>query len=280
MLSKTRKRIELALRYPLCGILIVWSLLPIVWLISTGFKPPGEVQSWPPTVFPTHPTLEHMVSIWSKYQAGMYLRNSLIVAPIATFLAVAIGCLSAYSIVRLKPKGGDVLIVLVLVLWMLPPVSIIIPLYLIFSTAKLVDNVLALIFAYQVFAVPFSVWIIKGFLQELPEEFEDAARVDGCSRLGAFSKITLPLLAPGLVAAATVVFLLCWTEFLFALVLTHSLRSQTLPILSQTASMSDAGVLWGEIGSIGLITIIFPFVIVLFFQRYLIRGLTMGGLKY
>ena len=272
--------VGLFIRYPLCGILILWSVFPIIWLISAGFKPPGEVQSWPPTVFPSHPTLEHLISIWSKYQAGMYLRNSLIVTPAATFLAIAIGCLSAYSIVRLKPKGKEVLTVLVLVLWMLPPVSIIIPLYLIFSRAKLIDNVLALIIAYQVFAVPFSVWIIKGFLQEMPEEFEDAARIDGCSRLSAFSKVTLPLLAPGLVAAATVVFLLCWVEFLFALILTNSLKSQTLPILSQTASMSDAGVLWGEIGSIGLLTVILPFIIVLFFQKYLIRGLTMGGLKY
>jgi len=279
MPGRTKVKMRLLVRYVLCGILVTWSIIPMIWLVSTGFKSPGEYQAFPPTLWPTKPTLKYMVSIWSVYSAEMYLRNSLIVAPVAALLATIIGCVSAYSIVRLKPKGGKVLSVFILVLWMLPPVSIIIPLYLIFSTVKLVDNVLALILAYQVFAVPFSVWIIRGFLQELPEEFEDAARIDGCSRLGAFSRVTLPLLAPGLVASATVVFLLCWVEFLFALILTHSLKSQTMPILSYTASMAEAEVLWGEIGSIGLVSMIPSFLLILFLQKYLVRGLTMGGIK-
>lgn len=278
-MSKRNKIIKLVVVYSLSGILVVWSITPIVWLIGLVFKSPGEFQTLPPTLWPRKPTLHFIVSIFTKYHAEMYLRNSLIVAFSSTLLATIIGCLSAYSLVRLKPKGGNILSIFILVLWMLPAVTIIIPLYLIFSASKLVDNVFSLIFAYQVFAVPFSVWILRGFLQELPEEFEDAARVDGCSRLGAFSRVTLPLLTPGLVASATVVFLLCWVEFLFALILTNSLKSQTIPILAQSVSMSDAGVLWGEIGGSGLLSIIPGFFVILFLQKYLVRGLTMGGIK-
>lgn len=238
--------------YILIGIGVFWSILPILWLFGTAFKSPAEFQGYPPTLFPKNPTLQHIIATWKDFHAIFYVRNSLIVCSLATLFSLIVGSLAAYTLVRLKPKGGTGLNIFILTLIILPPATMIIPYYVIFSGIRLTDNLLSLILVYQVLCVPYAVWMIKGFLQSTLIELEDAARIDGCSRLGAFFRITIPLMTQGLVATGIFIFLLCWNEFLFALILTESLRAQTIPILAMSATFAEAGSLWGQIGTTGI----------------------------
>ena len=255
-------------------------LFPVVWMILTSFKTEAEYFSYPPVFIPHHFGIENYVNALAMPPDGrgglQGLKDSIIVASASTFVAVLAGSLAAYSIARYK-FGGDNFSFWVLSTRMFPPVAAALPLFLIFKTFKLLDTHLALIIANTIFALPFVIWLLKGFFEDLPIELEEAALIDGCTPFGAFTKVALPLVAPGLVATALFAFVFTWNEFMFALLFTRrNVRTLTVIVPSLVGGHE---ILWGQIAAIGTIAIIPGILLALLLQRYLIRGLTMGAVK-
>jgi len=198
---------------------VAFALFPIVWTLSTSFKVTGEYYTLPAVWIPKHPTFSHYQYIIST--AGLsYLKNSLIISFLNMILVLVVSIPTAYAIARFK-IGGENFSFWILSQRMLPPIASIIPLFLLFKQFKLIDTYPSLILTYCTFNIAFSVWLLMGFFEEFPREIEEAAMVDGCSRLKAIIWVVLPIIAPGIVVTALFCFIFCWNEFIFALILTR-----------------------------------------------------------
>lgn len=233
----------------------------------------------PPLVFET--TLNHYGDIFSKTFFGgrffHYFFNSTIIASGATILSVALGSLGGYSLSRFKFRGDKFLAFSVIASRMMPPIAFAIPLFFLIRGWKIYDTHICLIVIYTAFHAPFATWMMKGFFDEIPIHVEEAAMVDGCSRLGAFLRTTLPLSAPGFAATAVYNFILSWNEFLFALMFT-SVKAKTLPVAA-VELIGEAGVEWGPMAAMGTVSVLPAIIFTLTSQRYLVRGLTLGAVK-
>jgi multiple sugar transport system permease protein/raffinose/stachyose/melibiose transport system permease protein len=258
---------------------MIWVLLPIVWMISTAFKPPQEQFTAPPSLFPVHPTLNNFETIATPWFIRIF-SNSLIVASSTAALAIIISILPSYAFARLRFRGKSQLFYLIIISQIFPLAALIIPLYIIFSTLNLLNTYSSLIIAYLAFTIPTAVWLLNGFVRGIPTELEESAQIDGCSRFGAFIRIVLPLLAPGIVATATYVFICAWQEFLFALVLISSdeMKTLTVGILRFLGQYSYA-IDWGAIMAACTISSLPVFVLFMLLQRQLVSGLLRGSLK-
>ena len=202
--------------------------------------------------------------------------DTLIIAGSCTLISLGVGALAAYSLARFR-IGGKNLAFWILSIRMLPPIAIVLPLFILYQSLRWLDTYQSLIITHTVMNIPFAVWILKGFFEELPSDLEDSALVDGCNRFQAFSRIALPLVAPGLVATALFCFIFSWNEFLFALILTRShVRPLTVVI---TSLIGGHEILWAEISAVGTMASIPVIVLAIFLQRYLVRGLTLGAVK-
>jgi multiple sugar transport system permease protein len=254
-------------------------LLPIYWLVATSLKSNREITQ-DGTLYPHAPSFDNYLHLFSEKQFGSYLINSLVVTAVSVAMALALGTLGAYVIARfVLPFGVERKVGLgLLTLRIVPPVVILIPVYLLMLQLNLLDTWLGLIITYTAFNITFCVWMMESFFREIPVDLEEAAMVDGDSRFSAFRRIALPLAAPGLAATAVFAVIVTFNEFLFALVLTATPHAMTMPrgtatligrIDTDWASMSAAGVLGAT-----------PIVIfALLVQRHLVRGLTMGAVK-
>jgi multiple sugar transport system permease protein len=259
---------------------LIFFMFPVIWMFLTSFKTEAEYFSYPPVFIPKDFSFRNYFNAMAFPPDGrgglQGLRDSLIIASATTLVSVVIGSLAAYSLSRFK-TGGDNFSFWILSTRMFPPVAAALPLFLIFKQIRLLDTHLALIIANTVFTLPFVIWLLKGFFDDLPVELEEAALIDGCSHWGAFTRVALPLVAPGLVATALFSFIFAWNEFMFALLLTRrTVRTLTIIVPSLVGGHE---ILWGEIAAIGTIAIIPGIVLALLLQRYLIRGLTMGAVK-
>jgi multiple sugar transport system permease protein len=259
-------------------------LLPLYWVVATSVKGPQEYLTDPPTWFPRHPTLSHFDNALGELRGWQGLQNSIIVSTVTTVLAVVIGSAAAYSMARYR-TGGKHLAFWFLAQRIMPPVAVLIPLFLLYSRysdrwlgVTLIDTRAGLVLVYTVFALPFTVWMMFGSFKQLPKEMEEAALVDGCTRLQALRRIALPLVAPGLVAAAAFAFILAWSEFLFALVLTRD-DIVTLPVVVGGLAASTQGSGYGEIGALGVVSLVPALVLGVFLQRHIVRGLTLGAVS-
>lgn len=260
-------------------VLIVF-MFPVVWMFLTSFKTEAEYFSYPPVFIPQDFSLRNYVNAMAFPPDGrgglQGLRDSLIIALSTTVASVAMGSLAAYSLSRFK-IGGENFSFWILSTRMMPPIAAALPLFLIFKQFKLLDTHLALIIANTIFNLPFVIWLLKGFFDDLPEEMEEAALLEGCSRWGAFWRIALPLVAPGVVAVSLFSFIFAWNEFMFALLLTRrNVRTLTIIVPSLVGGHE---ILWGEIAAIGTVAILPGIMLSLLLQRYLVRGLSMGAVK-
>lgn len=261
-------------------------LLPVFWLLSTSFKLPLDYQTFPPQWLPAHPTLHNFqvalgitpATLGGEQNILTNFRNSLVTVTGTTVISLVVGGIAAYTFVGYRFFGKRTLLLLTLVPRMLPPVVVGLPLLLGFNSLHLTDTPLALMFAYTIFNVPFVVWMLKGFLEDLPIELEEAAQLDGLSRFGAFRRILLPLVAPGIAATAIFCGIYSWNEFALALVLTDTGRSQTIPIAA-SGYVSEQGVLWGEMAATGVLATLPILIFAFFVQKHLVRGLTLGAVK-
>jgi len=249
---------------------------PLYWTALTSIKPVDLVSAWPP-VFLFRPTFDYYQQIFSQGELFGSLTNSLVVASCSTALALLAGVPAAYALARFNFQGKEQLAFFFLSTRMTPPIAVVLPFFLISRNLHLLDTRLVLIMAYTTFNIGFVVWLMRGFFTEIPPEFDDAALVDGCTRLTGFVRVVLPLAAPGIVAAAMISFIFCWNEFLFALILT-SLHAKTLPVAA-ASFVTDRLVLWGNLCATAVVSFLPVAAFALLARKHLIRGMTMGGVK-
>lgn len=274
--SKIRKKFVDVVTYIGVYLILIVTVSPVAWLVLTSFKKPVDIYAMPPKII-FSPTLENYKTLIFERDFINYFKNSVLIAVSTTLICVFLGTLFAYALSRFSFRRRDDLAFWVLSLRMMPPIAVILPYYLLFMNLKLLDTHLALIIVYFVINFPFAVWMMKGFFKELPIEYEEAALVDGCTRLQVFIRIVMPLIRPGLAATAVFAFIFSWNEFLFALILTGE-RVKTLPV-GVTGFITFEGVKWGLLAAGGIFIIAPVLILSLLIQRHLVKGLSFGGIK-
>lgn len=251
---------------------------PLLWMLSTSLKPPGEVLAWPPYLIPRRPTLGNFSRLFSETNFLTYFKNSMICAWAATILSIAVGAIGGYSLTRYRYPGREQIALGTLLTYMFPPIVLIIPFFMVFRKFGLVESYTGLILAYTAFSLPFSTWMLRAFFQSIPLELEEAALVDGANRLRAIVHIVVPLALPGVIAVSIFTFIVAWNDYLFARVLTASEELKTLPVGVQdffTMAVID----WGLIMAAGMVITIPALVFFVLVQRYLISGWGAGAVK-
>jgi ABC-type glycerol-3-phosphate transport system permease component len=231
-----------------------------------------------PGLWPERPVLDHYRALWEERGFWQPVRSSLVVAGATTLLCLAAGSLAAYALARLRFRGRAAALGLFLAVAMFPPVSIVSPLYLLLRRLRLIDTYPGLVLPYLAFALPLTVWFLSGYFRRLPRELEEAAWVDGATRLQALWRVVLPAAAPGLAAAGVLIFLACWNELLFALSFTLSPERQTVPV-AIALFRGRYQVPWGEILAASLVATLPVVLLVLAAQRHIVQGLTAGAVK-
>jgi multiple sugar transport system permease protein len=259
-------------------------LLPLYWVAITSIKPQDDLLVDPPIWWPANPTGLHYSTALNAFRGWTGLKNSLIIAFSTTVIAVVIGTAAAYSMARFR-TGGKHLAFWFLSQRLMPPVAIIIPVFLLYARYSdewfgitLIDTRIGLILLYTVFAMPFTVWMMYAYFRQMPVELEEAALVDGCSRLQALWKIAWPLAAPGVISAAAFAFILSWTEFLFAQVLSRT-EAITLPVALAGIITGFQGNQYGEASALTMVSLIPAVILGMLIQRHLVRGLTLGAVQ-
>ena len=251
-------------------------LFPPVVLFVTSIKTDIDALSFPPKwIF--DPTLKNYVDILNTSPLVDYALNSLIVASLNTLLCLIVGSMAAYGLARFKFRGADNIAFWILSIRMMPPVAAIIPIYILMKNLRLLDTPWCLVITYLTFNLPFVVWMMKGFFEEIPREIEESALIDGCSDFSVFFRIALPLVAPGLAATAIMVFIFSWNEFLFALILTGT-KAVTLPV-GIIGYMKETGINWGYMTAGGILALVPVVGFMILVQKHLVKGLTLGALK-
>jgi multiple sugar transport system permease protein len=258
-------------------VMVAISIAPVLWALSTSFKTSNEFYANPPSLFPPHPTSSHYSVLFGSYGVGRYLAHTAIIASANTLLILALAVPSAYTVARYR-LGQRAFLSWILLQRILPPILSLIPLFLVYRQLGLLDTYSGMIVAYGAFNLPLAVWMLVGFFRDFPQDIQDQAMVDGCTELWAVLRIVLPLLAPALVALSLFLFVFAWNEFLYAAILSGS-RTSPLMILFYNLLQSPAGTLFGEAASSVLIGAVPAYIMALFFQRYIIRGLAAGGIK-
>lgn len=262
--------------YLTLAVVLILFLTPIYLIASSSVKPAPIMFQRPPALLFT-PTLDHYRDLFTMRPFGSFIMNSLIVALGSTIFSLTIGSLAAYAISRIQHKRMNDVAFWILSMRMFPPIAVVVPYYIIFKASGLLDTPLALIIVYSTANIPLTVWLMKGFFDEVPIALEEAAAIDGYGLIETFWRITLPLAAPGLAVSAVFCFIFSWNEFLFALMLTGS-NAQTATVAVMSFWSSDA-VQWGRIMAGSFIILIPGVIFVLTCQRWLVRGLTMGSVK-
>lgn len=252
-------------------------LFPLVWVAGLSFKTRLQVFADPP-LFLWRPTLANYTQVLQGADFPAAFANSLLVASGAVLLSLAVGVPAAYAIARFPFRGRSFLFFSLLLMRMLPPVAVLVPMYVLFSKLGLTTTRLSVILAYTTFSLPLVVWIMRGFFEELPRELEESAWVDGASRSAAFRYVVLPLIRPGLVAAAILCLQLAWNDFLFAAVLTNN-ATRTLPVLMAAFSGGDSGTDWGGMTASGVLVVLPVLLFSFAAQRHLVTGLSSGAVK-
>lgn len=248
---------------------------PVLWLGLTAFRAPADLFSF--SLFFT-PTWQNFASVLSTYDMVRFFLNSIYIAVVVTLGSILIGGLAAYGFARYPFRFSTVLFVAVLCVRMIPNISLIIPLYLMYASFGLLDTLSAVIITELALVLPLAVWIMESFFRSLPKDFEEAAQVDGCSRLQAFFRIVVPLALPGVAVTAIFSFLFSWYDFLMPLVILSTQQKQTLPLaLSQMNLLY--GIRWDQMSAASIMYIVPTVLIALACQKYIVTGLTMGGVK-
>ena len=270
-----RRRLPIV-RILFLALCVVFVVVPLYWVFVTSIKPSDDYLAIPPVWWPDQPTMVHYTAALFAYRGLNGLINSLIVAIAATVLSCLFGTLMAYSLARFN-TGGQHLSFWVLSQRFLPPIAIVLPIFLNYRALGLNDTHVGLILAYTVFTLPVSVWMMFAYFRGMPRSLEEAALVDGCTRWTAFWRVAVPLAAPGVVAAAVFTFIACWTEFFFALVLT-SRNAYTLPTVFR-AFLSFQGAQYGEASALAIVSLVPSIVLGVLVQKHLVRGLTLGAIR-
>lgn len=266
--------------------ILLFIFLPLLWLLMASLSTQVELFTVPPHWIPQHPTFQNYLDIFFPSQAAssvprtfaVSLLNSIKIASTVTIISIVIGSLAAYALVRI-PFGQNRTIQLgIIATRMIPEVSLILPLFVIASSLQWINKPIVLITTYMSFALPYAIWLMMAYFQTVPIELEDAARIDGCSRLGILFRVVMPISVPGLVSTAMFVFLLAWDEFFYALIFTSTLAAKTVPVaIAEFIGRYVVNVNGMMAG--GILAAIPPVLVALIFQRYIVSGMTAGAVK-
>jgi multiple sugar transport system permease protein len=265
---------------------ILFIFLPILWLLFASLSTQAELFTIPPHWIPQHPTLQNYLDIFFPSLSAstvprtfaVSLLNSIKIASAVTVICIVIGSLAAYALVRIPFKFNRSIQLGILATRMIPEVSLILPLFVIASSLQLINKPIVLIITYLSFSLPYAIWMMIAFFQTVPVELEEAARLDGCTRLGILFRVVMPISVPGLVSTAMFVFLLAWDEFFYALIFTSTLASKTVPVAIAEFvgrySVNITGMMAG-----GILAALPPMILAFAFQRYIVSGMTAGAVK-
>jgi multiple sugar transport system permease protein len=267
-----------AITYLLIGLALLFMLTPIVWLLSTSLKDRSEMFSFPLRLLPEEFVWENYIKIWQAVPFGTYLKNSIFISVYATLMTLAISTLAAYSFSRFRFKRKQGILSMILFSQMFPSVLLIIPMFIYIKKLELLGSFSGLMITYLTFLIPFSTWALTNFFDNIPVDVEEAAMIDGCTRIGALFRVILPVSLPGLIAVGTYCFLTSWNEFIFAMTFMGNQEEWTLPV-GLTALSSQYALDWGLLTAGGIIAIVPATIIMLFLQKYLLAGLMAGSLK-
>lgn len=257
---------------------VVVIIFPIIWMVFASIRPVEETLSLPPVWLPRQITLEYYEELFSNGRQMRFFFNSYVIAGLTAVVCLALGSLAAYGFSRFKIKGGRLILTGILALQMLPAVALIIPYYNMAQSLRIYNTYLALVVADSSFILPMTIWILKGYLDSIPLDLEEAAMVDGCTRLRALARVVLPLALPGLIATGTMAFLGAWNELLFAVILTTGPNVAPLTI-GIAEFFTQFGRDWARIMTMNTVGSVPLMVVFIFLQRWVVQGMTAGAVK-
>ncbi len=277
-INRRQRIVTLIITYLVLAGLVAGALFPFYWMGLTSLRKGKQVFVKEQVLVPRNLTLENYQFIFAERPTTTWLRNSIVMAFTSSALSVIIGVLAGYSIVRLKFWGNRTVARGVLFTYLVPTSLLFIPMFILMFNLHLTNGLWGLLLAYLSFNVPFCTWLILGYFRSIPEELEDAARIDGCTRLGVLRRIVLPLAAPGIVTAFIFGFTNSWNEFLYAIVLVNNRELMTLPTGLGSYMLGDV-FLWGPLMATAFITTLPPVLLFIVVQRFVVTGMTLGSVK-
>jgi multiple sugar transport system permease protein len=272
------KKISKILRiYIPLGLLLLFILFPYVWTFLTSIKPSTELYTNKIQILPAHPTFENYVQLLGEKKFILGARNSIIVSVSTAFVTLVVALMAAYACSRYNFKGKKYILVAFLLIYMFPPVLLLMPIFVVMKGLGLLNTFTSLVVAYCTFAIPFAIWLLTGFMNDIPEELEEAGIVDGCNRFNAFIRVIFPVMSPGIIAALIYIFIYSWNEFIFANMFTAA-NTKTIPIFIYSF-IGENNIDWGLLTSGGILTGLPIIIMFMFIQKNLVQGLTSGGVK-
>lgn len=256
----------------------IYLVFPVYWLIASSVKPTEDLFIVPATLFPLRISFENFKEVLSATKIPRYFLNSIITSVAVTAITITISTLGAYSLTKYRFPGRKLISDLILVAYIFPGILILLPLYQLIVKLQLNNSLIGLILANLTFTVPFCLWMLRAFFMQLPNSLEESAMIDGCTKFGAFLKVLLPLASPGIVASGTYAFILSWNEYMFALVFVTDDANKTLP-LGVAGFLGHLTIDWGSLLCSAVIAVIPIMLAFMFFQKYLIQGISAGAVK-
>jgi multiple sugar transport system permease protein len=278
----TNKLLRLRVKQVVTGLsvtfYILFATLPLSWIVLTSMRTMSQIYKQKDMLTPRDLTFQNYIDLFVKRGMENWLLNSTVISVSVTALSLALAILAAYSLTRLKFRGAENMAKMVLFLYLLPPALLYIPLYVMLSKMGILDSLWSLLLTYPTFVLPFCTWLLMGYFKTIPEDLEDAARIDGCSRLRVLYYIVLPLAKPSLVTAITFSLAEIWREYLYAFVFINSEKLKLIQVGVASLRIGDT-MLWGLIMAGAVISTIPPVLLYIFLQKYIVQGMTAGAVK-
>ncbi|OQB28049.1 MAG: Trehalose transport system permease protein SugB [Chloroflexi bacterium ADurb.Bin180] len=284
--GRSRRAIGAVMMYAAYILLMAFIVFPLIWMLLMSFKNPTDVMAIPPKLF-FKPTLDNYIRLFFGRQREGYalvksdfplaMKNTIIIAGGATIVSMITGTLAGYALARLRFAARDFLAFTILSLRFSPPLSMIIPVYILYRRIGLYNTHVGLMLIYQIISMPIIIWVVRSYIESVPVDLEQAAWIDGYSWWQGFSKVLFPLIAPGVAATSVLAFVFCWNNFVFGLML-GAAETHTLTVAT-SAFISYEQVLWGQMAAASVVTIIPAMIFIFLVQRWVVRGLTFGAVK-
>ena len=270
--------IGLAARYAVLAATILLTIFPLVWLVITSLRIPADIFAVPAHIIPASVTWRQYLNVFTQYNLARYLWSTVVVSLVTVVFVTVLAIPCAHAMARFRLPSHRVVVVLLLIMRMIPVVALAIPLFAVFASLGLLDTLTSLILAHTAAKLPVAIWLLIGFVQDVPKEIEESAAMDGAGTLRVLLQIVTPLIAPGVGASAVITFLFTWNDLLIALTLASSENSQTLPV-GLTNFVSQYGVDWGAMSAAGVLMVIPTLIFVWFAQGLLVKGLVTGAVR-
>jgi multiple sugar transport system permease protein len=276
---RLRRQVGTFLTYVGIAAALAFFLMPFAWILTTSLKGNEDYFTFPPVWVPAEPSLAHYKGLFTRGNGWLYFKNSLTISSLSMLAALCFSLPTAYSIARFR-FGGTLFSNFLLLLRTMPAIALAIPIYTLYRQVPFLNKTyLGLILLYTVFYIPFAVWLLIGFIRDVPQEIEEAALIDGCSHFQALLRVVLPIIVPGMAVVALFAFITTWNEFLFAVILTGAQTKTMMVLVASYTTGSPTDMFFGEASASVVLGIIPAFLVAFALQRYLVKGLALGAVK-